>query len=76
MSAPLTWDEVRARSEEKLGGMTVFCWDCDIVFPHSQLPCRKHATEAEREQIDKRMAEELSDHPLIRQINRSVGWDE
>lgn len=48
----LTWDEVRARSERPWGKTSVFCGDCAMVFPHSGLPCRKHATPEESMAID------------------------
>lgn len=63
----LTWDEVRARSEERLSTMTVFCGDCAMVFPHSKLPCRKHATPDESREIDEFLLRTLSGSPLILQ---------
>jgi len=56
----LTWDEVRARSEEKIGSLTVFCGDCAMIFPHSGLPCRKHATPDENKAIDHHISEALA----------------
>lgn len=55
-----TWDEVRARSEEVIGGMKCFCWDCDLVYPSSGLPCRKHATPEESAAIDELIMRTLS----------------
>jgi len=59
-----TWDEVRARSEEKIGRLTVFCWDCDLAFQAFALPCRKHATADETVALDARISEALAGAPL------------
>ena len=75
MNAP-TWDEVRARSEETIGSLTVYCGDCAMVFPHSGLPCRKHATPEESKAIDEvlgRALENLADHPFVKAINGIAG---
>lgn len=59
-----TWDEVRARSAQKLGSKDLFCADCAMVYPHSRLPCRKHATPEESAAIDELVAETLMKGPL------------
>lgn len=48
-----TWEDVRARSEEKFGTLDVYCGDCAAVY-HSGawLPCRRHATSEEIRAID------------------------
>ncbi len=56
----LAWDEIRARSEaQTTSGLTVFCGNCDLAFKCSGLPCRKHATLAERKAIDEHLREAL-----------------
>jgi hypothetical protein len=61
-----TWDEVRSRSEVKTaGGLTVYCGDCAMVFPHSGLPCRKHATLDESKAIDELMTRTLASLPVL-----------
>lgn len=57
----LSWDEVRKRSEARTAsGLIVFCGDCAMVFPHSHLPCRKHATPEESKAIDELLSRALS----------------
>lgn len=51
----LTWEEVRARSEEQLSGSTVFCFDCRQNFDAVEMPCLKHCiSDEEREERDER----------------------
>lgn len=67
-----TWDEIRARGAAKLGSMDVFCGDCAMVFPHSGLPCRKHATPEESAAIDEQLLKVLQKHPFVEAVNRIV----
>lgn len=55
-----TWDDIRSRSEQSLGGMTVYCGDCGTHYQLSGLPCRKHATPEESAQIDELIKRTLS----------------
>jgi hypothetical protein len=66
----LTWEEVRARSEVRNGGLNTHRADCYFAFASGRLPCRKHATPEEGEAIDKLLSVQLSDHPLLRVVRK------
>lgn len=61
----LTWEEVRARSASPDGSLC--CYDCYASFHHGLgFPCPKHATEEEKAEANKRIAEApLREHPLL-----------
>lgn len=68
-----TWGEIRARSESKMGTMTVFCGDCDMAWWAGQLPCRKHAIGDEHAAIDARVAsalEGLASDPMVAALRK------
>jgi hypothetical protein len=47
----LTWEEVEARSAQKLGGMNVFCFDCRMCFDAVEMPCLKHCKDDEERRV-------------------------
>lgn len=48
----LTWEQVRARSEQKLGNTKCFCFDCYLCFEAIEMPCLKHC-ESDEEVLER-----------------------
>ncbi len=55
----LTWEIVRDRSARKLGGIDIYCFDCDLNFRHSGIPCMKHTLPEEMPARDARVREQM-----------------
>lgn len=68
-----TWDEVRSRSAVKMGSLDLSCGDCEMVFPLSGLPCRKHATPDESVLIDKHVTDAIRSLGGVDKVIKTLG---
>ena len=50
----LTLDEVLARSEQVMGTLKTHCYDCHMNFALVEMPCKRHCTDEERVERDRK----------------------